>query len=50
MQTLAFCRQNGLVRQNHGLRIRSDKLCADSTTKNTQKNLKTYLADLLGDI
>ena len=32
MKILSFCRKNGWVMQNHGLRIHIDKICAYSTT------------------
>ena len=35
MKSLAFCRKNGWLLQNHGLGMDSDKSCEDSATKNT---------------
>ena len=46
MKTFALCRKNGLVMQNHELGIHTNKIWADSTTKNTLKYLETYSADL----
>ena len=43
MKTLAFCRKNRWVIQNHRLAIHSDKYV---NIKNTLKYLPTYLADL----
>ena len=46
-ESLAFRKKNGLVMQNHKLQgIHSDKIWADSTTKNTLKCFKTYSTDL----
>ena len=45
MKTLAFCKKNGWVMQNHQLGIQSDKIWENSTTQNTLKYLTTYCAD-----
>ena len=34
-ESLAFCRNNGWLMENHGLGTHNDKLCADSSTENT---------------
>ena len=41
-----FAEKNGWVMQNHGLGINSEKIWAESSTKNTLKYLTTYLANL----
>ena len=49
MKIIAFCRKNGLVMQNQGLGIHSDKIWADSSTKNTLKyRIPKILYNLLG--
>jgi hypothetical protein len=47
MNTLAFCRKNGLAIKNHGIGTHSDKTSADGAKQSTLKHLKTYSADLL---
>ena len=37
LKSLAFCRNNGWLMENHGLGTHNDKLCADSSIGNTQQ-------------
>ena len=36
MSQKLFCRNNGLLMENHGLRTHNNKVCAESSTGNTQ--------------
>ena len=46
MKTISLYIKNGLVLQNDGLGIHSDKIWEASTTKNTLKYLKKFSPDL----